>query len=139
LKHEKTSEGRVFVWVDSAPDTAQDTAQDTYQDASQDALLTAKDETIAALREQLAQANERDRENRRIIAALTSRIPAIEAPQEPRESSETGAEKPETARAPVRCPSSGEARRGPPLVAQGVRRRPWLRRFICSEPVSIGA
>ena len=39
-------------------------------------------ETIAALREQLAQANERDRENRRIIAALTQRIPAIEAPQE---------------------------------------------------------
>ena len=49
LRHEKTSEGRVFVWVDSAPDTAQDTAQDTYRDASQDALLTAKDETIAAL------------------------------------------------------------------------------------------
>src|SRR5215212_984095 len=37
-------------------------------------------ETIAALREQLAQANERDRENRRIIGALTQRIPAIEPP-----------------------------------------------------------
>jgi hypothetical protein len=37
-------------------------------------------ETIAALREQLAQANERDGENRRIIAALTQRIPAIEPP-----------------------------------------------------------
>src|SRR5215208_1290949 len=34
-------------------------------------------ETIAALQEQLAQANERDRENRRIIAALTQRIPAM--------------------------------------------------------------
>jgi hypothetical protein len=45
LKHEKTSEGRVFVWVDAAPDAT----QDTYRDASQDALLTAKDETIAAL------------------------------------------------------------------------------------------
>jgi hypothetical protein len=37
-------------------------------------------ETIAALREQLAQANEWDSENRRIIAALTQRIPAIEPP-----------------------------------------------------------
>src|SRR5919112_2568802 len=93
LRHEKTQEGRVFVWLDAAPDATQDAAQDTYRDASKDALLSAKDGTIAALREQLAQANERDRENRRIIAALTSRIPAIEAPQEPRESSETGAEK----------------------------------------------
>jgi hypothetical protein len=37
-------------------------------------------ETIAALREQLAQANEWDRENGHIIAALTQRIPAIEPP-----------------------------------------------------------
>ena len=56
LRHEKTQEVRVFVWVDAAPDATQDTAQDAYRDASQDALLTAKDETIAALREQLAQA-----------------------------------------------------------------------------------
>src|SRR5215208_7846614 len=80
LKHEKTREGRVFVWVHTAQDTTEDTTQAAYQDASQDVLLSAKDETIAALREQLAQANERDRENRRIIAAMTQRIPAIEAP-----------------------------------------------------------
>src|SRR5918995_2266937 len=92
LRHEKTQEGRVFVWLDAAPDATQDAAQDTYRDASQDALLSAKDETIAALREQLAQANERDRENRRIIAALTSRIPAIEAPQEPSDAAEVAEE-----------------------------------------------
>jgi len=80
LRHEKTPEGRVFVWVGAAQDATQDTAQDRYRDASQDALLTAKDETIAALREQLAQANERDRENRRIIAALTQRIPGHRSP-----------------------------------------------------------
>jgi hypothetical protein len=55
----------------------QDTAEDAYQDASWGALLAAKDETIAALREQLAQVNERDRENRRIIAALTQRLPEL--------------------------------------------------------------
>jgi hypothetical protein len=36
---------------------------------------------IESLERQLEQANERDRENRRIIAALTSRIPEIEAPR----------------------------------------------------------
>ena len=97
LRHEKTQEGRVFVWLDAPPDATQDAAQDTYRDASQDALLSAKDETIAALREQLAQANERDRENRRIIAALTARIPAIEAPQEPTGAAETVEEEPERA------------------------------------------
>jgi excisionase family DNA binding protein len=86
LRHEKTTEGRVFVWVDKAQDTAQVATEDTSQDESRDALIEAKDETIAALREQLEQANERDRENRRIIAALTQRIPAIEAPQEATES-----------------------------------------------------
>jgi hypothetical protein len=38
---------------------------------------------IARLEHDLEQANERDRENRRIIAALTQRIPAIEAPESP--------------------------------------------------------
>jgi excisionase family DNA binding protein len=117
LRHEKTSEGRVFVWVDAAPDATQDTAQDTYRDASQDALLTAKDETIAALREQLAQANERDRENRRIIAALTSRIPAIEAPPEARESPETSSD-------------AGTNTQAPPETEATTEARPWWRRWL---------
>jgi excisionase family DNA binding protein len=119
LRHEKTQEGRVFVWVDAAPGATQDTARDAYRDVSHDALLTAKEETIAALREQLAQANERDRENRRIIAALTARIPAIEAPQEARESPRTVEEEPE--RAEPR-PSTSEAQ-------EGVQ-RPWWRRMF---------
>jgi hypothetical protein len=104
----------------TAPDATQDTAQDTYRDASQDALLTAKGETIVALREQLAQANERDRENRRITAALTSRIPAIEAPQELRESPETGAEEPKAAAVPQ--PDA-------PSRQEGARRCWWRRVF----------
>src|ERR687898_2964702 len=117
LRHEKTQEGRVFVWLDAAPDATQDTAQDTYRDASQDALLTAKDETIAALREQLAQANERDRENRRIIAALTSRIPAIEAPQETSEAPET----------PSGAAPNNQA---PPEPETPTEQRPWWRRVF---------
>jgi hypothetical protein len=45
---------------------------------------------------QASQGREANRQNQRIIAALTSRIPAIEAP-EPRDSSETAAEEPESA------------------------------------------
>jgi excisionase family DNA binding protein len=83
LRHEKTQNGRVFVWVDTIQDTTQDTTEDAYQDASRDALLVAKDQMITALREQLEQANERDRENRRIIAALTQRIPPqLPAPED---------------------------------------------------------
>jgi excisionase family DNA binding protein len=100
LRHEKTEKGRVFVWVDATQDTTEDVAQDTYRDAVRyrepDALISAKDETIAALREQLEQANERDRENRRIIAALTSRIPELPAAASP--ASEEPEESPETSR-----------------------------------------
>jgi hypothetical protein len=42
------------------------------------------------------------RENRRIIAALTSRIPAIEAPSEMQESAETVEDEGERGRAPAR-------------------------------------
>jgi excisionase family DNA binding protein len=39
LRHEKTQEGRVFVWVDAAQDAYQDTTEDAYQDTYRDALL----------------------------------------------------------------------------------------------------
>jgi excisionase family DNA binding protein len=120
LRHEKTQEGRVFVWLDAAPDATQGAAQDTYRDASQDALLSAKDETIAALREQLAQANERDRENRRIIAALTSRIPAIESPAEPPESPTEATEQP--GRVDPQTPLEG--------AQEPVERVSWWRRMF---------
>ncbi len=106
-------------------DTDQDTAskvQDTDQPQSDaTALISAKDETIAALREQLEQANERDRENRRIIAALTSKIPAIEAPTETPEASETAEEEPERAEPRPATVESQES------VA---KLRPWWRRVF---------
>ncbi len=120
LRHEKTDEGRVFVWVEPTEDTTKDTTEDTYQVTARDALLKAKDETIAALRKQLEQANERDRENRRIIAALTQRIPAIEPPSEPRESPETAAEEPE--RVEPRSSSGG--------AQVGAEPRSWWQRIF---------
>jgi hypothetical protein len=94
LPHEKTEEGRVFVWLDTAQDTAQDAYRDTAQakaSAELVAELRAHNETLHA---QLEAAHERDRENRRIIAALTQRIPAIEAREDAPESAEA---RPDTA------------------------------------------
>jgi hypothetical protein len=75
---------------------------------------------IESLERQLEQANERDRENRRIIAALTSRIPAIEAPSDERESPETVEGEPE--RAEPRSAAAG--------VQESTQRRPWWRRWF---------
>jgi len=76
---------------------------------------------IESLEHQLEEANERDRENRRIIAALTSRIPAIEASQEASDAMETVEEAPEGAE--PRSATGG---------AQGGSRRPWWRRMFGS-------
>jgi hypothetical protein len=55
------------------------------------------------LRDRVRSLEESNRENRRIIAALTSRIPAIEAPPDERGSPETAREERERAeRAPSR-------------------------------------
>jgi len=59
-------------------------------------------ELIATLREQLQAERQAHAEARRIIAGLVERIPAIEAPQEASEASETAQEEPERDRAPAR-------------------------------------
>jgi hypothetical protein len=51
-----------------------------------DELIAELKDRVRSLEDQLGQEREANRENRRIIAALTSRIPEIEAPREaPRE------------------------------------------------------
>ena len=109
LGHERV-DGRVYVYLDgdqtgSGPDV----------EVESTALISEKNARIELLERQLTEANERDRENRRIIAALTQRIPQLEAPAEPRESLETVTEQEE---ADAR-PQSGE-------------RVPWWRRVFGS-------
>jgi excisionase family DNA binding protein len=109
LGHERV-DGRVYVYLDgdqteSGPDV----------EVESTALISEKNLRIELLERQLTEANERDRENRRIIAALTQRIPQLEAPAEPRESPETATEQEE---ADAR-PQSGE-------------RVPWWRRMFGS-------
>ena len=99
-----------------------DTPNDRPDESS--ALISQMQDRIDSLERQLEHANDRDREHRRIIAALTSRIPQLEAPRGPTEDAETVEEEPERAE-----PQSGTP--GPQTAAQppqggglrGLRRR----------------
>jgi chromosome segregation ATPase len=82
-------------------DTGRDT-RDTPHDmppSDSSALISAKDETISTLRDQLEAERQAHAEARRIIAGLVERIPPAirEAPQEPTEAAETVEEAPEGA------------------------------------------
>ena len=88
------------------------------QDADQSGDRT--DALIAELQDRVRSLEEANRENRRIIAALTSRIPQLEAPREQPESPQTVEEEPERA-----APRSDA-----PGPQTGQQRRPWWRRVF---------
>jgi hypothetical protein len=89
IQSEKDESGRIYVYV-PASETVHKTGLDTSQPSSDSAaLISAKDETIAALRDQLEAERQAHAEARRIIAGLVERIPAIEAASEARESPQT--------------------------------------------------
>ena len=83
MPHERDETGRLWVYLDTS-ETAGQRSRDrdrTSRDShAPDAVVSQMQARIDSLKRQLEQANERDRENRRIIAALTSRIPELEAP-----------------------------------------------------------
>jgi hypothetical protein len=107
--------GRVFVLLGQV----QPTEQPTDRPDEPNALISQMQGRIDSLERQLEEAAERDRENRRIIVALTSRIPAIEAPQEARESPQTVGDGPERAEP-----------RPATVESQEPVRRPWWRRMF---------
>jgi hypothetical protein len=107
--HSTKEDGRVYVYLNL---DRRETERDVQGEST--ALTSALEDRIASLERQLTEANERDRENRRIIAALTQRIPELEAPSEPRESPETATE--------------GEAEPRP--GGQEGAQRPWWRRIF---------
>jgi len=89
----------------------------------QSELIASLQDQVRYLREQLdAEREARTEERRRhdtVVAQLTSKIPAIEAPQEPTGAAETAEEEPE--RAEPR-PATGGAQEG--------AQRPWWRRIL---------
>jgi hypothetical protein len=108
--------GTVYVLLEGR---AEDRTTDDQPRTTGDQPNDRTDLLIAELQDRVRSLEEANRENRRIIAALTSRIPAIEAPSEARESPETAEEEPE--RAEPR-PATGGAQ-------EGVQ-RPWWRRVF---------
>ena len=90
LRSDKGPDGKRYVYLDIVADTMTDMSA-THE---RDALISAKDETITVLREQLEAERAAHAESRRLLAAALERIPPqLEAPsQEPRESPVTPAE-----------------------------------------------
>jgi hypothetical protein len=114
--------GNVFVLLGDGTSQANQTPSDDVPN-DQLQLIEALQDQIRYLREQLdAEREARIEEQRRhdtIVAQLTSKIPAIEAPQEPTDAPETVEEAPESAE---HRSATGGAQEGP--------RRPWWRRMF---------
>jgi len=112
--------GKVLVLIDR--DMVQPTERhtdDIPSDTSE--LVEALRQQIASLERQLENSNEANRENRRIIAALTSRIPQLEAPRDGPQDPETAAEGTEGGETPADAGGSQEATE---------RRTSWWRRWF---------
>jgi hypothetical protein len=122
LESEKDPDGRVHVWVNG------DSSETKPRlDGEPEALISAKDETIRVLSEQLEAEREARRRADTIIAQLTqanaalaARVPELEASREPTEAAETVEEEPEGA----------EPRSDAPGPQMGAQRRPWWRRVF---------
>ena len=133
LNHDKDPEGRVFVYLDATNDAAQDSYKDTTRYPSSDSIKRTAQGTahassyvdlVEVLRSELKDWKQvvatRDEELRRkdhIIAALTERIPELEAPGEKQSGSETVTE--ELGKDDV-----------PPEPHEPSERRSWLSRFF---------
>jgi hypothetical protein len=104
--------GRLYVLLDVEP-TPEPTPDRT------DELIEELRGRVQSLEDQLGQERDANRENRRIIAALTSRIPAIEAPAETPGAPETPTDKAERA----------EPRSDAPDRQEGARSSWWRRVF----------
>jgi hypothetical protein len=116
LASEKDPDGRVYVWVDG------DSSETKPRlDGEPDALISELRAHNATLREQLEAERDANRENRGIIAALTQRIPELEAPSEPPGGPESVVEEPERAAPRSAVGSTQEDAREP---------RSWWRRMF---------
>ena len=123
LEHERHS-GTVYVLLpaDQMPTGRQPGDDQTTDQPQSDstALISAKDETIATLRDQLEAERQAHAEARRLLMAALERIPPqLEAPSEARESPQTAEE------------ASERAEPRPDTVeSQETVQRPWWRRVF---------
>jgi hypothetical protein len=124
IPYEKDADGRVWILLD-ADRTRHDIGQDTTgyrQDLESSALISAKDETIATLKEQLEAERQAHAEARRLLMAALERIPPqLNAP----ESSETIEDASESAG----HRSGTEEAQTDTEAPQSEPARPWWRRI----------
>ena len=97
---------------------------DTPGDTPTDALLSEMRHRIADPRDQLAAERRANEENPRIIAALTARITATEAPRE------SPSEPPESPTAATEQPGRVEPQAQVEGAREGAERRSWWRRMF---------
>ncbi|MBA3794277.1 MAG: hypothetical protein H0X19_09115 [Rubrobacter sp.] len=121
LLSEKDPDGRVYVYLNDDSSKTR-----PRPDGEPTALISAKDETIAVLREQLEAERDAHREARRIIAGLVQRVPALDAPAEasaPYQPNETATEDAANVTPGTAPPADGSG-------AQNGSQRSWWRRVF---------
>jgi hypothetical protein len=123
MRSEKGEDGRVYVWVNVDPDGEPNTVHTEPQ-------VAAWRELIEELRDRVRSLEDANRENRRIIAALTQRIPEIESP--PREQEAPAS--PEPTGSPTAATEQSGRVEGPPVEVEGAQEgaepRSWWRRVF---------
>jgi hypothetical protein len=85
IPYERGDDRRVWVWISPGEEREAEDRDEPIQSrdrdkASRDEQLEDLHDQVRYLRDKLDRADDRDRENRRIIAALTQRIPELPSP-----------------------------------------------------------
>jgi hypothetical protein len=115
--------GRLYVALDAEP-----TSEPTDRTSE---LIDELRDRVRSLEDQLGQERDANRENRRIIAALTQRIPAIEAPAETLGESTEATEQPGRVEPQVSVEGTQRATERPDSEVPGQEQQvPWWRRVF---------
>lgn len=132
LRHDRDPDGRIHVYVDAgdAAGTTSGTARESNALISEmrgriESLEHQLGQTNELLERQMEEANERDRENRRLLAAALERIPSqLEAPAEPPSAAPGDAETVDEQQ------GRGQARSDAPGAQEDTQPRSWWRRMF---------
>jgi excisionase family DNA binding protein len=131
LRHDRDPDGRIHVYVDAGdtPGTTSGTTRESNALISEmrgriESLEHQLGQTNELLERQMEEANERDRENRRLLAAALERIPSqLEAPAEPPSAAPSDAETVDEQQ------GRGQPRSNAGGAQEGAQRSWWRRMF----------
>ena len=115
---EQDGDGRYYVYLEDTQDTTRTTSRERRHDTHE----RDRDMLIEFLRSELAAWQEEARRKDHIIAALTERIPELEAPAPP-----------EHRESPVTVSEESHSTHVPPVPQDPVERPSWWRKFFGLE------